>query len=300
MAEIIESVPNFSEGRRQEVIDDIVGAVKAVPGIRVLDVKPDADHNRTVLTIVGDRKSLVKAAQALFEKAVKHIDLRQHKGEHPRMGAVDVFPFVPISGVTTEDCIALSKEVGEMVAEKFKIPVYLYEESATRPERQNLANIRRGQFEGFAEKIKEPDWKPDFGPEEIHPSAGVVAIGARPFLIAFNVNLDTPDLSIAEAIGKQIRHIGGGLRFVKAMGVKLEERNITQVSMNLTNYKKTPIYMAVELVRVLARRWGVNIVGCQLIGMSPAEAFYDVADFYLGLENFSYDQIIEAKLAKEE
>jgi len=300
MAEIIESVPNFSEGRRQEVIDEIVGAVEAVAGIRILDVKPDADHNRTVLTIVGDRKSLREAAQALFEKALKHIDLRKHKGEHPRMGAVDVFPFVPISGVTTEDCVALSKEVGKMVAEKFKIPVYLYEESAACPERQNLANIRKGQFEGFAEKIKDPNWKPDFGPEEIHPSAGVVAIGARPFLIAFNVNLDTPDLTIAETIGKQIRHIGGGLRFVKALGVKLEERNITQVSMNLTNYKKTPIYMAVELVRALARRWGVNIVGCQLIGMSPAEAIYDVADFYLGLENFSYDQIIEVKLAKEE
>ena len=201
MAEIIESVPNFSEGRSREVIDDIVGAVKAVAGIRILDVKPDADHNRTVLTIVGDRKSLKEAADALFEKALKHIDLRKHKGEHPRMGAVDVFPFVPISGVTTEDCIALSKEVGEMVAEKFKIPVYLYEESAACPERQNLANIRKGQFEGFAEKIKDPKWKPDFGPEEIHPSAGVVAIGARLFLIAFNVNLDTPDLTIAETIG---------------------------------------------------------------------------------------------------
>lgn len=300
MAEIIESVPNFSEGQRKKVIDDIVSAVEAVSGIRILDVKPDADHNRTVLTIVGDGKSLKEATIALFEKAIEHIDLRKHKGEHPRMGAVDVVPFVPIQDVTTEDCVALSKEVGEMVAEKFKIPVYLYEDSATLADRKNLAKIRKGQFEGFSEKIKDVEWKPDFGPEEIHPSAGVVAIGARPFLVAFNVNLDTDNLAVAEAIGKQVRHIGGGLRFVKAMGIPLEERNITQVSMNLTNYKKTPIYLAVELIRAMAERKGVNILGCELIGMSPADAFYDVAEFYLGLEDFSYDQIIEVMLAKEE
>ncbi len=300
MTEIIESVPNFSEGQRKKVIDDIVSAVEAVSGIRILDVKPDADHNRTVLTIVGDGKSLKEATIALFEKAIEHIDLRKHKGEHPRMGAVDVVPFVPIQDVTTEDCVALSKEVGEMVAEKFKIPVYLYEDSATLADRKNLAKIRKGQFEGFSEKIKDAEWKPDFGPEEIHPSAGVVAIGARPFLVAFNVNLDTDNLAVAEAIGKQVRHIGGGLRFVKAMGIPLEERNITQISMNLTNYKKTPIYLAVELIRAMAERKGVNILGCELIGMSPADAFYDVAEFYLGLEDFSYDQIIEVMLAKEE
>jgi len=300
MAEIIESVPNFSEGQRKKVIDDIVSAVEAVSGIRILDVKPDADHNRTVLTIVGDGKSLKEATIALFEKAIEHIDLRKHKGEHPRMGAVDVVPFVPIKDVTTEDCVALSKEVGEMVAEKFKIPVYLYEDSATSADRKNLAKIRKGQFEGFSEKIEDAEWKPDFGPQEIHPSAGVVAIGARPFLVAFNVNLDTDNLAVAEAIGKQVRYIGGGLRFVKAMGIPLEERNITQISMNLTNYKKTPIYLAVELVRAMAERKGVNILGCELIGMSPADAFYDVAEFYLGLEDFSYDQIIEVMLAKEE
>lgn len=300
MTEIIESVPNFSEGQRKKVIDDIVSAVEAVSGIRILDVKPDADHNRTVLTIVGDGKSLKEATITLFEKAIEHIDLRKHKGEHPRMGAVDVVPFVPIQDVTTEDCVALSKEVGEMVAEKFKIPVYLYEDSATLADRKNLAKIRKGQFEGFSEKIKDAEWKPDFGPEEIHPSAGVVAIGARPFLVAFNVNLDTDNLAVAEAIGKQVRHIGGGLRFVKAMGIPLEERNITQISMNLTNYKKTPIYLAVELIRAMAERKGVNILGCELIGMSPADAFYDVAEFYLGLEDFSYDQIIEVMLAKEE
>jgi len=300
MAEIIEAVPNFSEGQRKEVIDDIVKAVGGVAGVRVLDVKPDADHNRTVLTIVGDKLALKKSAEVLFTKAIEQIDLRKHKGEHPRMGAVDVFPIVPIREVTTEDCVELSKEVAEMVANKFKIPVYLYEDSAVSGERKNLANIRKGQFEGFAEKIKDPQWKPDYGPQEIHPSAGVVAIGARPFLIAFNVNLDTDDVSIADQIGKQVRHIGGGLRFVKAMGLPLEKRGITQVSMNLTNYKQTPIYLAVELIRAIAKRRGVNILGCELVGMTPAEAMFDVANFYLGMENFSYDQVIEVKLAKEE
>ena len=300
MKTVIESVPNFSEGQRGEVISAIVNRVKEVPGVRVLDISPDSDHNRSVLTMVGDQDSLKGAILALFEKAVELIDLTKHRGEHPRMGAVDVVPFVPIKGVTMDDCISLSKEVGTEVAERFNIPVYFYEESSTREERRNLANIRKGQFEGFFEKIKLPEWQPDCGPAEVHPTAGVVAVGAREFLIAYNVNLGTDNLEVASNIAKAVRHISGGLRYVKALGMTLEERKIVQVSMNLVNYKKTPIYRVFELIRAEACRYGVPVVGSEIVGLVPNDALLGAAEYYLQIENFSSSQVIENRLSEEE
>jgi glutamate formiminotransferase len=300
LKKIIECVPNFSEGARKDVIDDIISAVSEAKGAQVLDISSDPDHNRSVLTMVGDEEGLKDAILILFEKAVEHIDLTKHKGEHPRMGAVDVVPFVPIKGVTMDDCIALSREIGELVANKFDIPVYLYEESASSPERESLPKIRKGQFEGFFEKIKQPEWKPDFGPQEVHPTAGVVAIGARMFLIAYNVYLSTDDVEIADKIAKAVRNISGGLRYVKALGMMIEERKLTQVSMNLVNYQKTPIYRVFELIRAEARRYGVHIVDSEIVGMVPSEALIDTAQYYLQLAGFSPSQVLENKLAETE
>jgi glutamate formiminotransferase / 5-formyltetrahydrofolate cyclo-ligase len=225
--------------------------------------------------------------------------LRNHKGEHPRAGAVDVTPLIPIKNTSMDECVQLAKELGQEVANRFQIPVYLYEYAASNEVRRDLANIRRGEFEGFAEKIRTPDWKPDFGPESIHSSFGVTVIGARMPLIAFNVNLGTSDIQIANKIAKAVRHSSGGLRFVKAMGVMLQDRNIAQVSMNLTDYKKTPVFRAVEMVRREAARYGVPLVGTELIGLIPAEAIYETADYYLQMENFSPSQILENKLMEE-
>ena len=292
-------MPNFSEGQRGEVISAIVNRVKEVPGAKVLDISSDPDHNRSVLTMVGDQDSLKGAILGLFEKAVELIDLTKHQGEHPRMGAVDVVPFVPIKGVTMDDCISLSKELGEEIAEKFNIPVYFYEESAAIEERRNLAHIRKGQFEGFFEKIKLPEWQPDCGPAEVHPTAGTVAVGAREFLIAYNVNLGTDNLEVASNIAKAVRHISGGLRYVKALGMSMEERKLVQVSMNLVNYKKTPIYRVFELIRAEARRYGVPIVGSEIVGLVPNDALLGAAEYYLQIENFSPSQVIENRLAEE-
>lgn len=300
MKKIIESVPNFSEGVRNKVIQDIVNSVKKVKGIRVLDISSDQDHNRSVLTMVGDEEGLKEAIIALFTKAAEHINLTKHKGEHPRMGAVDVVPFIPIKGVTMEDCVDLSRQIGSLVGEQFNIPVYLYEESASRPERRNLPTIRKGQFEGFFEKIKEPDWKPDFGPQEVHPTAGVVAIGARMPLIAYNVYLSTDNIDIADKIARAVRHISGGLRYVKALGMMIEERRLTQVSMNLVNYKKTPIYRVFELIKAEARRYGVQIVDSEIVGLVPNEALLEAAQYYLQIEGFSPSQVLENKLAETE
>jgi glutamate formiminotransferase len=300
LKKIIECVPNFSEGSRKDVIQDIVSAVGETEGAKVLDISSDPDHNRSVLTMVGDEDGLKDAILTLFEKAVEHIDLTKHKGEHPRMGAVDVVPFVPIKGVTMDDCIALSKEIGEQVANKFDIPVYLYEESASSPERKSLPKIRKGQFEGFFEKIKKPEWKPDFGPQEVHPTAGVVAIGARMFLIAYNVYLSTDNVEIADKIAKAVRHISGGLRYVKALGMMIEERKLTQVSMNLVNYQKTPIYRVFELIRAEARRYGVHIVDSEIVGLVTSEALIDTAQYYLQLAGFSASQVLENKLEEAE
>ena len=292
----MECVPNFSEGRDHAKIDQIVEPFRCREGVKLLDYSNDEDHNRLVVTIVGQPDALKEAVIEAIGKAVALIDLNRHQGQHPRMGAADVVPFIPIKGCTMEDAIALSREVGQRVAEAYRLPVFLYEKSATAPHRENLAAIRKGEFEGMAEKIRQPEWKPDFGPAERHPTAGTVAIGARMPLVAYNINLSTPDLNIAHDIAKKIRFIGGGLRYCKAMGVELKDRGITQVSINMTDYTRTALYRAMEMVRFEARRYGVNVVGSEIIGLVPMEALIDTASYYLGLENFSMQQVLEARI----
>jgi glutamate formiminotransferase len=300
MRTVIECVPNISEGRDRGRIEEIAGAVRATPGIRLLGVSSDASHNRSVLTLVGDAAGVAAAVRALFEAALPRIDLTKHTGEHPRMGAVDVVPFIPIRGATVDQCVALSREVGAAIAERFGVPIYLYEDSASSERRRNLAEIRKGEFEGFFEKMKSSDWKPDFGPDRPHPTAGVVAVGARAPLIAYNINLGTRDLSIADRIAKAIRHIGGGFRYVKAMAVDLADRGLVQVSINMTNYKKTPLHRVFECVRSEAERYGVPVVGSEIVGLTPADALFAVAEHYLRIENFSSDQVLETKLLETE
>jgi glutamate formiminotransferase len=296
MNKIIECVPNFSEGRDTEKIEKIASSFRDRKGVKLLDIQKDGDHNRSVITVVGEPGPLKDAVIAAVGKAIDLIDMRSHKGQHPRMGAVDVIPFIPIKNVVMEDAIALSKETAKAVWEMYKLPVFLYEASATNPDRENLANVRKGQFEGMPKKFKTPEWKPDFGERKIHPTAGVVAIGARMPLVAFNVNLDTSSIEIANAIAKKVRHIGGGLRYCKAMGVELKERGITQVSMNMTDYTQTPLYQAFELVRIEAKRYGVNVVGSEVVGLVPMGAIFDTAAYYMGLENFSTEQVLEARI----
>lgn len=292
MDKVMECVPNFSEGRDLEKIDKIVAPFRARQGVKLLDYSNDEDHNRLVVTVVGEPEPLRDAVLEAIGIAVRLIDLNKHQGQHPRMGAVDVVPFIPIKNVTMEDAIALSKEVGEEVAKRYDLPVFLYEKSATAPHRENLAAIRKGEFEGMAEKITQPEWQPDFGPARRHPTAGTVAIGARMPLIAYNINLSTPSLEIAHDIAKKIRFIGGGLRYCKAMGVELKDRGITQVSINMTDYTRTALYRAFELVRIEARRYGVSIVGSEIVGLVPVEALVDTAAYYLGLENFTMKQVL--------
>jgi glutamate formiminotransferase / 5-formyltetrahydrofolate cyclo-ligase len=299
MRTIIECVPNISEGRDAAAIEAIAAAVRAAPGARLLNVSSDAAHNRSVLTLVGDRGGVRAAVLALFDAAVPRIDLAKHRGEHPRMGAVDVVPFIPIRGATVEDCVALSREVGEEIGGR-GIPVYLYEDSASAEHRRNLAEVRKGEFEGFEEKIRDAKWKPDFGPAERHPTAGVVAVGARAPLIAYNINLGTKDLAVADRIAKAIRHLGGGFRYVKAIGVELADRGQVQVSINMTNFKKTPLYRVFDCVRSEAERHGVPVVGSEIVGLAPAEALVMAADHYLRLESFSLDQVLELRLLEEE
>jgi glutamate formiminotransferase len=296
MNKIMECVPNFSEGRDLQKIDKIVVPFRGKQGVKLLDYSNDEDHNRLVVTVVGEPEPLRDAVLEAIGVAVELIDLNHHQGQHPRMGAVDVVPFIPIRNVTMEEAVALSKEVGKEVAKRYNLPVFLYEKSASAPHRENLAAVRKGEFEGMAEKIKQPEWHPDFGLAERHPTAGTVAIGARMPLVAYNINLNTPSLEIAHDIAKKIRFIGGGLRYCKAMGVELKDRGITQVSINMTDYTRTALYRAFELVRVEARRYGVSIVGSEIIGLVPMEALIDTASYYLGLENFSMEQVLEARM----
>ena len=296
MNKIMECVPNFSEGRDLQKIDKIVAPFRGKQGVKLLDYSNDEDHNRLVVTVVGEPEPLRDAVLEAIGVAVELIDLNHHQGQHPRMGVVDVVPFVPIRNVTMEEAVALSKEVGKEVAKRYNLPVFLYEKSASAPHRENLAAVRKGEFEGMAEKIKQPEWHPDFGLAERHPTAGTVAIGARMPLVAYNINLNTPSLEIAHDIAKKIRFIGGGLRYCKAMGVELKDRGITQVSINMTDYTRTALYRAFELVRVEARRYGVSIVGSEIIGLVPMEALIDTASYYLGLENFSMEQVLEARM----
>ena len=292
-------MPNISEAKRADVLEKILKEIQGIPDTRILDVKPDLDHNRTVISLAGSPDGLKKQLLKLYEVCLREIDLREHHGEHPRAGAVDVTPFIPIKNVTMDDCVLLAKDLGREVADRFKIPVYFYEFAASTEARRDLAVVRKGEFEGFPEKIQKVEWKPDIGPAQVHPTFGVTVIGARMPLIAFNVNLGTADIQIANQIAKAVRHSSGGLRFVKAMGVMLQDRNIAQVSMNLTDYKKTPVFRAVEMVRREAARYGVNIVGTELIGLIPAQALYDTADYYLQMEGFSPSQILENKLLEE-
>lgn len=297
MAKIIESIPNISEGRNKEVIEACVDQIRSTPGCTLLDYSSDPSHNRTVITYMGSLEACEEASVKLAKKAVELIDLTKHEGEHPRMGCVDVMPFVPIKESTVEECVELSKRVGARIAKEADLPVFLYEKSATAPHRTNLAKIRKGQFEGMAEKVQDPDWIPDFGGQRIHPTGGVVAVGCRPPLIAYNINLGTDNLEIASKIGKIIRESSGGLKCVKAMGVMLEDRNIAQVSINMTDFTVTPLHRVTELVRNEAARYGVPVIGTEVIGLCPMQALFDAAEYYLQIEDFKPGvQVIENHL----
>lgn len=295
---IVECVPNISEGRRSDIVGTAVDAIRRTPGVRLLDSSSDASHNRTVLTFAGDAPAVQSAVLALYAVAVRSIDLRTHAGAHPRMGAVDVVPFVPIADATMAECVALARETGAEVARRFDVPVFLYEEAASRPGRKNLEDIRRGQFEGLAAKLALPEWTPDFGPPHPHPTAGATAIGARMPLIAFNVNLATDRLDVAKQIAAAVRYSSGGFRFVKAMGVALSERGIVQVSMNLTDYRQTPIFRVFEAIRREAARHGVTILESEIVGLVPSEALIDSARYFLQLDGFAADQLLETRLGR--
>ena len=296
MAKLVECVPNFSEGRRPEVIEAIVGEVRQVNGVKLLDVKPDASHNRVVVTFVGEPQAVKQAAFAACAKASQLIDMEQHQGEHPRVGATDVIPFIPVSDVSMEECVELANELGREIAEKLDIPVYLYEAAAKTPARKNLPDVRKGQYEGLKAEISKSERQPDFGPARMHPKAGATVVGARQFLIAYNINLDTSDVEIAKKIANAIREAKGGYRYVRAMGIMIEERNMAQVTINMVDYTGTPLFRVFETVKSEAARYGVNVVGSELIGLSPMQALLDVAEFYLQLENFNREQVLENRL----
>jgi len=281
-----------------DVVDALVGAVAATPGVTVLDRSSDSAHNRSVLSLAGEADALVRAVVTLYEHALSVIDLRGHHGEHPRLGAVDVVPFIPIEGATMADCVELARRVGREVGERLGVPVYLYEEAATQASRRNLEDIRRGEFEGLASKMADHAWAPDFGPSQPHPTAGATVIGARMPLIAYNVNLGTNRLDVAKKIASAVRFSSGGLRHVKAMAVTLEDRDLVQVSMNLTNYEKTPIHRALELVKREADRYGVAVLESEIVGLVPAAALAAAARWYLRLDRFEPDQVLEDRLRR--
>jgi glutamate formiminotransferase len=293
---IIECVPNVSDGRRPDVIEAIAASLKSVPGLRVLDVQSDASHNRSVFTLAGDAQAMRAGIPKLFEGALHAIDLRSHKGEHPRLGAVDVVPFIPIEGVTMDECVTLAKAIAAEVAAKFSLPVYLYEDASSNPARKHLEDIRRGEFEGLAAKMRQPGWAPDYGPPSPHPRAGASVIGARMPLIAYNINLATDRLEVAKKIAAAVRMSSGGLRFVKAMGIPLEDRGIVQVSMNLTNYEKTPIFRVFDMVKREAERYGVQVLESEIVGLVPAAALRQCVEYYLQLDGFSAAQVLENRL----
>jgi glutamate formiminotransferase / 5-formyltetrahydrofolate cyclo-ligase len=296
LKQIVECVPNFSEGRDRESISAIADAARSATGVKVLDLTSDPDHNRSVLTMVGDADAIRRGALAVLETAIARIDLTKHSGQHPRIGAVDVVPFIPIRNATAADCVEIARAVGEEAGRRFGLPVYLYEDAATLEERRNLSNIRKGEFEGLREKMQKPEWKPDFGPDRPHPTAGATVIGARMPLIAYNINLGTADFSVADSIAKSIRHLGGGFRYCKAMGVELKDRGIVQVSINMTNFRKTPLHRVFECVKSEAARYGVNVVGSEIVGLAPADALYQAAEFYLRIEKFTPSLVLETKL----
>lgn len=298
MKRIVECVPNFSEGRDAGKVEALVEAMRSVAGVYVLDREMDADHNRSVITLAGEPEAVAEAALRGVGKALELIDLTRHSGAHPRIGAADVVPFIPIEGVTIEDCVALARRTGREIWERYRIPVYYYEAAALRPERANLENIRKGQFEGLREQVlTNPERAPDVGEPRLHPTAGAVVVGARKFLIAYNINLNTPDVAIANRIARAIRYSSGGLRYVKAMGVDLRARGLAQVSINLTDFEQTPIHRVFEMVRREAARYGASVVGSEIVGLVPKKALEMTAEFFVQLENFSPAQVLENRLA---
>ena len=297
MVEVVECVPNFSEGRRKDVVDAIGSAIASVAGARILDVQMDADHNRSVITFVGDRRAVSEAAFRAASAAVERINMNAHRGEHPRVGALDVLPFVPIAGVTMEDGVALARAVGKRIADELHVPVYLYEAAATRPDRRALPDVRRGEYEGLKAEIEtNPDRKPDFGPARLHPTAGACIVGARPVLIAWNVNLRTADVGVARRIAKAIRESDGGLPAVRAKGFALSERGLVQVSMNMVDYRRTSLVQAFEAIRALAEKEGVEIAESEVVGLVPLDALVDGATQYFKLARFHRAQILETRL----
>jgi glutamate formiminotransferase / formiminotetrahydrofolate cyclodeaminase len=297
MNSIVECVPNFSEGRDRSIVERIIDAILAVPGLCLMDVEMDGDHNRSVVTFVGQKEKVGEGALHAIGQAAALIDLTRHHGSHPRIGATDVVPFIPVRNVTLEECVAIARFVGEEAARRYGIPIYLYEAAATRPERVHLENIRKGQFEGLREEIAQsPERHPDFGAAQIHPTAGATVVGARKFLIAYNINLNTPDVSIAKEIAKRVRQSGGGLPCVKAMGVDLKSRGLAQVSMNLTDYEQTPISRAFEMVKQEAELFGADISGSEVVGLMPQAALDSAAQHYLQIENFRPEMIFENRL----
>lgn len=293
---IVQCVPNFSEGKDLEKIEKIVSPLRGKEGVKLLNYEADKDYNRVVVTVIGEPEAVKNVVFEAIGVAKEVIDMNVHKGQHSRFGACDVCPFIPIKDMTMEDSVKIAKELGEMVADKYEIPVFLYEAAASKPERENLATVRKGEYEGLDNKFEDENWAPDFGKAKKHPTAGAIAIGARKPLIAYNINLDTPNIEIASKIAKTIRHSSGGYRYIKAGPVEVPERNITQVTMNLTDYSKTAMYRAFEAVKMEARRYGVNVTGSEVVGLCPMEALVDTAAYYLGLENFSLDKVLESSL----
>ena len=298
MKRLIECVPNFSEGRDQAKVETLVNVMSGVPGVYVLDREMDADHNRCVITLAGEPDAVGEAAILGAGKAMELIDMNTHTGAHPRVGATDVVPFIPVDGVTIEDCVALAKRVGNEIWKRYRLPIFFHEAAATRPDRVNLENVRRGQYEGLREELKKNhDRQPDVGEPKLHPTAGVTVVGARKFLVAYNVNLNTADISVANKVARAIRFSNGGLRYVKSMGVELKARNLAQVSINLTDYEQTPMHRVYEMVRREAERYGATPVGSEIVGLVPKKAIEMAADYFLQLENFSPAQVFENKLA---
>jgi glutamate formiminotransferase len=292
---IFECVPNFSEGRDVAVVDQMVDCFRGKEGLKLLDYSFDSDHNRMVVTVAGQAEPLKQAIIQSVGEAIKHIDLNRHQGRHPRMGAADVIPIIPLQNATMEEAVELARQVGRELAERYGLPVYLYEEAASAPHRRNLAEVRRGEFEGLANKMADPRWKPDFGPDRPHPTAGAAIVGARPFLIAYNINLNTDRLEVAKAIAKRIRFSSGGLPYCKAIGLKLDSRQVVQVSINLTNPTSTGLHQVFDLVSEEAAKYHVSVLNSELIGLVPLQALTDVAAHYLKLEGLSVHQVLEYK-----
>ncbi len=293
---IVECVPNFSEGRDLDKIEKIVAPLRGKEGVKLLNYEADKDYNRVVVTVMGEPEAVKNAVIEAVGVATELIDLNSHTGEHSRMGATDVIPFIPIKNMTVEESVNLSIETGKIINEKYGIPIFLYEDSASSPGRKNLAKVRKGQFEGMAEKLKEEEWAPDFGERKIHPTAGVTAVGARLPLVAYNIDLDTDNIEIANNIARLIRQSTGGFQYIKAGGVEIKERGITQVTMNITDYRKNSIYRVFETVKMEAKRYGVNVLGSEIVGLVPMDALVDTASYYLGLYGFDNTKIIESSL----